>query len=719
MDDKKITYFATTDSRSKKVPFGIKAADRTRHVYVIGKTGMGKSTLLENMAVQDIQNGEGLCFVDPHGKTADLLLEYVPENRIDDVVYFAPFDLEHPISFNVMEDVGPEKRHLVVSGLMSAFKKFFGEESFSDRMQYILQNTILALLEYPGSTMLGINRMLTDKAYREKVVANVTDEAVKTYWVQEFAKYTEKFAAEATPAIQNKIGQFTSNPLIRNIIGQPKSSFDIRRLMDEKKIFIVNLSKGRVGESNAALLGSMLVTKIYLAAMSRADVSDKVLKTLPNFYLFVDEFQSFANDSFADILSEARKYKLNLTIAHQYVEQMPEEVRSAVFGNVGTMIVFRVGAYDAELFEKEFAPQFTAEDIVNLGQYQIYLKLMIDGVGSQPFSGRNLPPIKPPSLSFRKEIVESSRRQFAKTREQVEKDISAWMVPVEPTPKGKGPKDAEKGLAPRATGSQKLGDYLKDVMAEAKPVPAKVSVPEAVPVTPAVSVPKPVVPLPAPVAKKEASIELEKPRAEKPQEPARPVAPSPVQVQAKKETPHPKHFIRSDYVKEDVRAVPKAEVRKEPHHPHGERHGDVHAEKPGHVPVARVPVPAPVSLSALGTNKAINDQKQPTAKNLGDLRAALAAVVGGNLPEPKAAPAPIHKIPTHVPVRPNHLQHASAPVQHPHKPVATPVSKPPHAAVHPKASETPVAPKEHAHAHVPAGPKEVPEDVLRTILKSE
>src|SRR3989344_625672 len=394
--DNAVTYFAETDARNKRVRFGIKAEDRLRHVYSIGKTGMGKSTMLENMAIQDIQNGNGMAFLDPHGKTADLLLDYIPEHRIKDVIYFAPFDTEYPISFNVMEDVGPMRRHLVLSGLMSAFEKLFGEESFSDRMQYILQNTILALLEYPGATMLGINRMLTEKVYRQKVVDNVTDSSVKTYWTKEFASYTERFAAEATPAIQNKIGQFTSNPLIRNIIGQPKSSFDMRKIMDEKKILIVNLSKGLVGESNANLLGSMLVTKIYLSAMSRSDVTEAELGKLPNFYLYVDEFQSFANKSFADILSEARKYKLALNIAHQYIEQMAEEVRAAVFGNVGTTIAFRVGSFDAEILEKEFAPVFISEDIVNLGDHQMYLKLMIDGLTSKPFSATTLPPLEHP-----------------------------------------------------------------------------------------------------------------------------------------------------------------------------------------------------------------------------------------------------------------------------------------------------------------------------------
>jgi energy-coupling factor transporter ATP-binding protein EcfA2 len=424
-DPERVTTFANADARNKNVEFGIKAKDRTRHVYVIGKTGMGKSTLLENMAAQDIANGEGMAFIDPHGKTAELLLNYVPEHRLKDVLYFAPFDMEHPISFNVLEDVGYDKRHLVVSGLMSTFKKIW-LDAWSARMEYILSNTLLALLETPGTTLLGVNRMLADKDYRKKIVDNIKDASVKSFWVDEFAKYTDRFAAEATPAIQNKIGQFTSNPLIRNIIGQPKSSFDLRKVMDEGKIIIINLSKGRVGETNANLLGSMLITKIYLAAMSRADVSERELQKLPNFYLYVDEFQSFANESFADILSEARKYKLNLTIAHQYIEQMSEEVRAAVFGNVGTMITFRVGAFDAEILEKEFAPQFTAEDLVNLGFAQIYLKLMIDGVSSQPFSATTIPPIKEPPVSYRQEVIEESRRQFAIKRDVVEQDVHDW-----------------------------------------------------------------------------------------------------------------------------------------------------------------------------------------------------------------------------------------------------------------------------------------------------
>ncbi len=447
MDDNRVTYFAETDARNKRVKFGIKSIDRTKHVYVIGKTGMGKSTLLENMAVQDIQNGAGMAFIDPHGKTADLLLEYVPKERIRDVIVIAPFDTEFPISFNVLESVDPKKRHLVVGGLMSTFKKIW-EDAWSARMEYILTNTLLALLEVPGTTLLSVNRMLSDKAYRNEIVAQVQDPSVKAFWVKEFANYTERMAAEAVPAIQNKVGQFTANPLIRNMIGQPVSSFDFRKAMDESKIIIINLSKGRIGDENMKLLGGLLVTKIYLAAMSRADVPDRVIKMLPHFYLFVDEFQNFANASFADILSESRKYKLNLTIAHQYIEQMDENVSAAVFGNVGTMMVFRVGATDAEALEKEFSPQFTMEDLVNLGQFQMYLKLMINGLTSAPFSATSMGPIAQPAISYVKEIIAASREQFAKPRAEVEVIINkfheATVVPGK-NPVNKGEKAPSAG----------------------------------------------------------------------------------------------------------------------------------------------------------------------------------------------------------------------------------------------------------------------------------
>jgi hypothetical protein len=433
-DPEKITFFAKTDARGKQVPFGIKAKDRQRHMYVVGKTGMGKSTLLENMAAQDIQNGEGMAFIDPHGSAAETLLDYVPEHRINDVVYFAPFDLDNPVSFNVMEDVGPDKRHLVVSGLMSTFKKIW-VDAWSARMEYILTNALLVLIEYPDTTLLSVNRLFSDKAYRNQVVDYCKDPAVKAFWTEEFANYTDRFAAEALPAIQNKIGQFTGNPLIRNIIGQPHSSFDIRKIMDEKKILIMNLSKGLVGETNANLLGSMLTTRIYLAAMSRADLPVEKMRTMPNFYFYVDEFQSFANATFANILSEARKYHLNLIIAHQYIEQMEEEVRDAVFGNVGTTVSFRVGPFDAETLETVFTPRFLATDLVNLGFAQIYLTLMIDGIGSQPFSAVTLPPVERPQMSCKGMVIAASRKNNARPREEVEKIIADLHTPVKVEPK--------------------------------------------------------------------------------------------------------------------------------------------------------------------------------------------------------------------------------------------------------------------------------------------
>lgn len=436
----KITYFGLTDFRNEKRKFGIKNKDRSRHVYVIGKTGMGKSTVLENMAAQDILNGEGMCFMDPHGSAIDVLIDYIPPERVKDVIYFAPFDTDFPMSFNVLEHVEADKRHLVVAGLMASFKKIW-VDSFSARMEYILSNTLLALLEYPGATLLGVNRMLAEKDYRNDVIKHITDASVKAFWIDEYNKWDPRYAKEAGAAIQNKIGQFTSNPLIRNIVGQEKSAIDFRDAMDNKKIVLVNLSKGLIGESNGNLLGGMLITKLYLSAMSRADVGAGNLDTLPNFFFFVDEFQNFANESFADILSEARKYKLNLTVAHQYVEQMEEGVASAIFGNVGTMITFRIGATDAEVFEKQFAPTFTAEDIVNLGKFQVYLSLMIDGIGSRPFSARTLPPIDPQPVSMRPQVIASSRENYAQPRMLVQNRIDEWYKPIKKPEKRSFAKD--------------------------------------------------------------------------------------------------------------------------------------------------------------------------------------------------------------------------------------------------------------------------------------
>ncbi len=421
--DHDITVFSETNFRGVKRRFGIKRNDRRRHMYMIGKTGMGKTTLLENMTIQDIQSGEGVGIVDPHGEYAERMLDFVPPSRINDVVYFNPCDLDNPVAFNVMEDVGPERRHLVSAGLLGVFKKIWGAEVWSGRMEYLLSNAILALLETPGTTLLGINRIFADKEYRKQIVGNVTDPIVRAFWENEFAKYTDKFATEAAAAIQNKIGQFTSNPLIRNIIGQSKSSIDMRKIIDEKKIFIMNLSKGRIGEENAKLLGAMLITRLYLAAMTRIEIEES---KRADFYLYVDEFQNFATESFASILSEARKYRLDLILAHQYVEQMSEEVRDAVFGNVGTMIAFRVGATDAELLEKEFSPEFLAKDFVNLGFASIYLRLMIDGVASRPFSASTLPPVKFQDRSYKDEVISASRKIYGRDKKIIDKEIIDW-----------------------------------------------------------------------------------------------------------------------------------------------------------------------------------------------------------------------------------------------------------------------------------------------------
>lgn len=421
--NKDVVLFGEINYRNQRSRFGIKQGDRDRHMYVIGKTGMGKTELLKNMAIQDIQAGRGMAFLDPHGDTADDLPNFVPKDRIKDMIIFDPSDLDFPIAFNVMEQVDPRFRHLVASGLLSVFKKVFGVEVFSARMEYILNNTILALLEFPGATILGINRMLADKPYRQAVVSKISDPLVKAFWTQEFAKYTDRLAAEATSSVQNKVGQFTASSLIRNILGQVQSTLNVRKVMDEKKILIMNLAQGKIGEDVSRLLGAMMITKIQLAAMSRADIAEK--DRVP-FYLYVDEFQNFATDSFANILSQARKFALNLIIAHQYVSQMEETVQDAVFGNVGTIVALRVGAPDAEILEKEFAPVFTANDLVNLAKWTMYLKLMIDGVAPPPFSANTLPPLPRSEVSYKDEIVCESRQQYAHPVAEVEKQISEW-----------------------------------------------------------------------------------------------------------------------------------------------------------------------------------------------------------------------------------------------------------------------------------------------------
>jgi CxxC-x17-CxxC domain-containing protein len=437
MANEEITFLGLTTFRNQRKKFGIKTDDRRRHIYVVGKTGMGKTALLENMAIQDILVGRGVGFVDPHGEAAEELLDFIPSKRVNDVVYFNPADLECPIAFNAMENVGLEYRHLVASGLMGVFKKIW-PDVWSARMEYILNNSILALLEYPNSTLLGVNRMLAEPEYRKKIVDRITDPVVKSFWVNEFARYTQRYEVEATAAIQNKVGQFISNPLIRNIIGQVRSKIDMRDIMDGGKILIANLSKGKIGEDNSRLLGALLITKLQLAAMSRVDIPEVERR---DFYLYVDEFQNFATESFVDILSEARKYRLSLTLANQYIAQLEEmtptgrstDVRDAIFGNVGTLVSFRVGAEDAEYLEKEFIPEFTAEDLVNLAKYNIYLKLMVEGVAGRPFSAETLSPFPKLEKSNREKIIKTSRERYGTKRGIIEEKILRWIETIKPT----------------------------------------------------------------------------------------------------------------------------------------------------------------------------------------------------------------------------------------------------------------------------------------------
>jgi hypothetical protein len=419
--DEELTLFAKTNFRNRNIRFGLKREDRLRHVYVIGKTGMGKSYMMEGMAISDIFRSEGVAFVDPHGDAIDKILSFIPEDRINDVILIDPSDSEHPVGFNPLEVPSAEFRNLIASNLVGVLKRIWAD-SWGPRMEYILRLTLLALLETEDPTMLGVTRMLTDKTYRKQVISQVQDPVVKHFWVNEFSSYSEKFANEAVAPILNKVGQFLSSTVVRNIIGQQHSTFDFRSAMDEGKIILINLATGKIGEDNAALLGAMMITKIQLAAMSRANVPEEQRR---DFYLYVDEFQNFATDSFAVILSEARKYHLALTMANQYIAQMPETVKNAVFGNVGTMITFRVGAGDASLMEKEFAPSFEASDLVNLPAINIYIKESIDGITSVPFSAQTLT-LSENVEGHQEEIRKQSQAKYGRDRAQVEDSINKW-----------------------------------------------------------------------------------------------------------------------------------------------------------------------------------------------------------------------------------------------------------------------------------------------------
>lgn len=422
-----ITYFGRTNFRGSNQLFGIKRRDRRQHMYVLGKSGTGKSVLLSNMIIQNINNGEGVCVVDPHGELVEGILASIPEHRLNDVIYFNPADTDFHVGFNVLELEDPQYKHLVASGLMGIFTKIWAN-AWSARMEYILNNAILALLDTPGTTLLGIPRLLVDKDYRKTIIGNLKDPVVKAFWVHEYEQWRDQFRNEAIAPIQNKVGQFLSSAIVRNVVGQSKSTINVFDVMNTGKIFLVNVSKGRIGEDNSALLGGMLITKIQLAAMERVRVPEEERK---DFYLYVDEFQNFVTESFASILSEARKYRLNLIIAHQYTNQLVTAngtaVRDAVFGNVGTMIVFRVGAQDAEFLEQEFAPEITPEDLVALPNYNVYLKLMVDGFTSRPFSAGTIPPLKfPGNLVSIQQIVDRSRELYTMPRTEIEETINAW-----------------------------------------------------------------------------------------------------------------------------------------------------------------------------------------------------------------------------------------------------------------------------------------------------
>jgi hypothetical protein len=423
-----LTVMGESNFQGRHIPCGIRPDDRRRHVYIIGKTGMGKSTLLENMVFSDIMSGKGIGVIDPHGDLIEAILRFTPKNRSNDIVLFDPADRDFPISFNMLEAGDPNQRNLVSSGLMSVFTKLW-PEAFSGRMEHILRNTLLALLENEGSSMLGILRMFGDDAYRAKIVSNVSDPMVKAFWEQEYAGWSDKYRTEAIAAIQNKIGQLLTTPLIRNIVGQVKSTLDIRHAMDTGKIVLVNLSKGKIGEDTSAFLGSMLVTKFQIDAMSRADIPEKDRK---DFYLYVDEFQNFATKSFATILSEARKYRLALTMAHQYTGQLTigqgdTSLRDAVFGNVGSMVSFQVGSDDAEELSLQFEEMVSAKDILSLPKYQAYIRLMIDGIPSKPFSVNTLPPPKFKQDEDRVETLRAlSRERYSQKRADVEEKIMRW-----------------------------------------------------------------------------------------------------------------------------------------------------------------------------------------------------------------------------------------------------------------------------------------------------
>ncbi len=416
-----ISMFGITNYHNTFQDFGVKREDRRRHLYVVGKSGTGKSKMLELLVQNDINEGHGIGVLDPHGDLVDNILRMIPEHRIKDVILFDPGDTEFPIAFNPLEKVDEKFKMQITIGFIDIFKKLFGG-NWSDRLEHVLRYTTLALLDSPNTTVLSILKMLTDKNYRQTIVARIQDSVVKNFWVNEFAGWSEKFDAEAITPLLNKVGQLVSTNMIRNMIGQPKNSFDIRDVMDNKKILLMKVSKGLLGEENSQLIGSMIITKIYQAAMARADMREEDRK---DFYFYVDEFQNFATDTFSEILSEARKYHLCMTIAHQYVGQLGDSIKKTVFGNVGSMVSFRVGAEDAVVLAEEYTPVFDVRDIINLGVREFYTKMSIQGELSEAFSARTMD-MNLPDYDHVQEIIEESRRKFCTPRLKVEDMLKKW-----------------------------------------------------------------------------------------------------------------------------------------------------------------------------------------------------------------------------------------------------------------------------------------------------
>ena len=403
--------------------FGIGAPDRRHHMYVIGQTGSGKTTLIRNLIVQHIANGDGVGLIDPHGDLAEDLLNHIPSRRADHLVYFDPGDREFPIALNLLANVPPDERHLVATGIVGALKSLW-RDSWGPRMEFILHNALSALLDCQNATLLGVSRMLTDSEYREWVVRQVRDPFIRAFWTEDYAKYDPRFMREAIAPIQNKIGQFMLNPVIRNILGQVPSKLSFRFIMDNQRLFIANLAKGRLGHDKANLLGSLLVTQFQLAAMARVNQPENDRR---DFYLFIDEFQNFTTDTFDSILAEARKYRLCLTISHQYIDQLSLPIRQAVFGNVGTFVAFRLGHTDAEVLEAQFGRTYPARQFVDLERYEILIKLLEDGTYREPFLAATLAPV-PFRGSKREKLVALSRQRFATARSDVESRLERWMV---------------------------------------------------------------------------------------------------------------------------------------------------------------------------------------------------------------------------------------------------------------------------------------------------